>query len=100
MRRVLVMVLAAVALPVGAQTVQKCIDASGLERWKRANDARNAASRSAFQSTPPRASASESRHSRCEAAKQHRDAQLERLGLRRTHADLRRLDAPVHEACK
>lgn len=71
-----------------------------FERWQRGENARQAASRNSVSWNPPRPAASPSRHSRCEAAKRHRDAQVERLGLSRTHADLRRLDAPVYEACK
>lgn len=50
---------------------------------------------------PPRGRTSEQdRHARCEAAKRERDRQLERLGLQRKHADLRRLGDQVYEACK
>ena len=49
---------------------------------------------------PAPRSQSQSRHARCEAAKAHRERQRERLGLRRTYEDLRRLDRAVYEACK
>lgn len=36
----------------------------------------------------------------CDSAKAHRDATLRRVGLRRTHDLLRKLDDRVYEACK
>ncbi|WP_240099256.1 DUF4124 domain-containing protein [Thermomonas flagellata] len=39
------------------------------------------------------------RDARCRAAKAWRAQEAERLGLRRTYADLGRLDAPVRAAC-
>ena len=42
------------------------------------------------------ASASE----RCRAAREQRERASRKLGLRRTYADLGRLDAPVREACR
>lgn len=44
--------------------------------------------------------AEQGRHARCEAAKRTRDQALERLGLRRTHADLRRWGDYVYQRCK
>lgn len=40
------------------------------------------------------------KHQRCQAAKARRDDTLRRVGLRRTHELLRRLDDDVYEACK
>lgn len=39
------------------------------------------------------------RDDRCRQAKAWRTREAERLGLRRTYADLGRLDAPVRAAC-
>lgn|SRR5690606_8524798 len=44
--------------------------------------------------------AEQNRHARCEAAKRTRDRELEKLGLRRTHAHLRRWGDYVYEQCK
>lgn len=44
--------------------------------------------------------ATESRDRRCEAAKRTRDEALGRLGLKRTHEDLRRWGDYVYERCK
>lgn len=70
-----------------------------LEQWAQSHAERKSTSGRTYR--PPRSrSTGTSKHARCEAAKRKRDAQLERLGLRRTHADLRRLDEPVREACR
>lgn len=72
-------------------------------------DRRDAETRAAVRRTQPASArrtasraptAEQSRHARCEAAKRTRDRALERLGLRRTHADLRRWDDYVYERCK
>jgi hypothetical protein len=42
----------------------------------------------------------EQRRSACATAKASRDEKLERLGLRRTFEDLRKLDGPVQAACR
>jgi hypothetical protein len=67
------------------------------EQQLAARRARQTASGSYRSSAP---TASDSRHHRCEVAKRNRDAQLERIGLRRTYDILQRLDAAVYEACK
>ena len=45
-------------------------------------------------------STSNARHERCVAARRLRDQTLERLGLKRSFADLRRWDDYVYERCK
>lgn len=51
----------------------------------------------AYGSSPSRSNA---KHERCQDAKRRRDDTLRRVGLRRTHDLLRRLDNNVYEACK
>jgi len=72
--------------------------AAELERWQRAQDAQRANPSASTHWTP--SSGQESRHARCEAAKRRRDREIAALGLRRTHADLRRWDDYVYERCK
>jgi hypothetical protein len=47
-----------------------------------------------------RPQAADSRRSGCDAARAHRDDTLRRVGLKRTHDLLRKLDDQVYEACK
>jgi hypothetical protein len=69
-----------------------------LEQWRRAQDARR--NQGAPVPRAPQTGTSSTRHSRCEAAKQYRDRELAALGLKRTHADLRRLGDHVYRQCQ
>lgn len=75
-----------------------------IDRDRRNSEARAAADRARrvpVQRVTSRApTAEQGRHARCEAARRTRDQALERLGLRRTHADLRRWGDYVYQRCK
>ena len=75
-----------------------------IDRNRRAAEAYVAVRRSGpaaqYSSTGRSSTAEQGRHARCEAAKLRRDRALEALGLRRTHADLRRWGDYVYERCK
>ena len=69
-----------------------------MERWQAAQQQRRVA-QGATVYHAPRAQG-QSRHQRCEAAKRWRDAEIERVGLKRTHAMLRSWDDYVYQQCK
>lgn len=69
-----------------------------LTRWQRQQDAQRGA-RGTFEA-PQIRSSSQSRHDRCAAARRWRDAEIERVGLKRTHAMLRSWDDYVYQQCK
>lgn len=79
--------------------------AAELERRRQQDDANSRY----LQSLAPRGGASTrgqrysgraSRHGACDAAKARREDTLRRVGLKRTHDLLRKLDDQVYEACK
>jgi hypothetical protein len=79
--------------------------AAELERRRRQDDANSRyleslTPRRSASTTTYRSSGAASRRSGCDAAKAYRDATLRRVGLKRTHDLLRRLDDQVYEACK
>lgn len=79
--------------------------AAELERRRRQDDANSrylqSLSSNGGTSTPGhRSSRSTSRRSGCDAAKARREDTLRRVGLKRTHDLLRKLDDQVYEACK
>lgn len=57
------------------------------------------ASSAYYYETPAKPTERDLKKRRCAVAKQSRAQQLERLGLRRTFDDLRRLDTMVYNAC-
>jgi len=123
----LVLMMACMADASG-ETLYRCVDAANHVSYQSAPCARGArldgvtnyvpepvapSQRKAKPSRPPRpahgvASSAGSIGSRraprresdpCELAKQRRQAQLQRLGLKRTYDDLSRIDAAVWQAC-
>lgn len=70
-----------------------------LRQWEREQQARRSATSAPFYRQVS-SSAQQSRYQRCEGAKRWRDAQIERVGLRRTHDMLRSWDGYVYQQCK
>lgn len=69
-----------------------------LERWQAAQQQRRA-NQVVNVYNAPRTTV-QSRHERCGAAKRWRDAEIERVGLKRTHAMLRSWDDYVYQQCR
>lgn len=81
------------------ETAEQARRRAELRQWEQQQAARRAAGSVTYYNAPTR-TVSQSRHQRCDAAKAWRDAQVERVGLRRTHAQLRQWDDYVYQQCK
>lgn len=81
-------------------TAQQLQRQAELRQLEREQAARRAAQRNTVYYSPPQRSVQNSRHQRCDDAKRWRDAQAERVGLRRTHDMLRAWDDYVYQQCK